>query len=59
MSTKHPSNEHPPQAVADQIDENLRRVFQEDLNQELPDRFKDLLAQLRDSNEGKDEDPSK
>lgn len=30
-----------------QIDENLKRVYQEALDQSLPDRFKDLLEQLR------------
>ena len=29
------------------IDENLRRVFQETLDQEVPERFQTLLAQLR------------
>lgn len=31
-----------------QVDENLRRVFEKTLSEELPDRFKDLLNQLRD-----------
>lgn len=30
-----------------QIDENLKRVYQEVLQEEIPDRFKDLLEQLR------------
>lgn len=30
-----------------QIDENLKRVYQEALEQSLPDRFKELLEQLR------------
>ncbi|WP_375173779.1 NepR family anti-sigma factor [Pseudooceanicola sp.] len=29
-----------------QIDANLRRVYQEMLDEEVPDRFKTLLAQL-------------
>lgn len=33
--------------AADSIDENLKRVFQEALSEEVPDRFKDLLAQLK------------
>ncbi len=35
-----------------QIDENLKRVYQEALQEELPDRFMDLLNQLKakDSN---------
>jgi len=31
----------------DQINENLRRVYEEALNEEVPDRFKLLLDQLR------------
>lgn len=30
-----------------QIDENLKRVYQAALSEEVPDRFKELLAQLR------------
>jgi hypothetical protein len=39
------------QAIREQIDENLKRVYTATLNEELPDRFRDLLAQLR----GKDD----
>ena len=35
-------------AVTKEIDENLRRVYQEALNPEVPDRFLQLLAQLRE-----------
>jgi hypothetical protein len=31
-----------------QIDENLKRVYKEALEAEVPDRFKLLLAQLRE-----------
>lgn len=31
-----------------QIDENLKRVYQEALEQDVPDRFTQLLAQLRE-----------
>ncbi len=34
-------------AIRAQIDENLRLVYREALNEELPDRFRDLLAQLK------------
>ena len=34
-----------------QIDENLKRVYQETLEEEIPDRFRDLLAQLRRQDE--------
>ncbi len=37
-----------------QIDENLKRVFDVQLQQELPDRLKDLLAQLKARDAGKD-----
>ncbi|GGH34675.1 hypothetical protein SAMN05444007_10720 [Cribrihabitans marinus] len=30
-----------------QIDQNLKRVYQEALEEEVPDRFKELLEQLR------------
>ena len=30
-----------------QIDENLKRVYEEALSEDIPDRFKDLIAQLR------------
>lgn len=31
----------------DTIDANLKRVYREALEEEVPDRFKDLLAQLK------------
>ncbi|MEJ6392133.1 NepR family anti-sigma factor [Gymnodinialimonas sp. 2305UL16-5] len=41
-------------AVDRQIDENLRRVYDETLKEDLPERFKDLLAQLKTG----DKDPA-
>ena len=35
------------QAIRAQIDENLKRVYARTVEEELPDRFKDLLAQLK------------
>jgi hypothetical protein len=35
------------QAIRAQIDENLKRVYDTALNEELPDRFRELLAQLK------------
>lgn len=32
----------------DYIDENLKRVFQETLDEDIPDRFRNLLDKLRD-----------
>lgn len=34
-------------AIREQIDENLKRVYQDSLSEELPDRFRELLAQLK------------
>jgi len=50
QASKKPSRE----AV---IDENLKRVFEETLDEGIPDRFKDLLAQLKqqDASQGKPE----
>lgn len=33
--------------LAKQIDENLKRVYEDLLNEQVPDRFKDLLAELK------------
>ncbi len=41
------ANNEPNSGTRKQIDDNLRRVFQEKVEEEVPDRFKDLLAQLR------------
>jgi hypothetical protein len=41
------------QAIRAQIDENLKRVYSTALNDELPDRFRDLLAQLKAKEPGK------
>ncbi|QYK41443.1 MAG: hypothetical protein KF887_19110 [Paracoccaceae bacterium] len=38
--------------LAREIDENLKRVYQAALSEEVPDRFRLLLAQLREK-EGK------
>ncbi len=35
-------------AVEKQIDENLRRVYEQDVTQDVPDRFLDLLKKLKD-----------
>lgn len=42
------------QAIRAQIDENLKRVYTATLNEELPDRFRDLLDQLKNKAAGKD-----
>ena len=35
-------------SVMRQIDENLRRVYFENQEEDIPDRFKDLLSKLKD-----------
>lgn len=35
----------------DQIDDNLRRVYDDLLEDDVPDRFEDLLRQLREQDE--------
>jgi hemerythrin-like domain-containing protein len=35
-------------SIRDQINENLKRVYEDALKEEVPDRFKILLAQLRE-----------
>lgn len=46
------------QAIRTQIDENLKRVYNAALSEELPDRFKDLLAQLKATGSPGKADPS-
>jgi hypothetical protein len=46
------SNDTPSEKARQQIDANLKRVFREQEQVELPDRLKDLLAQLKASEEG-------
>lgn len=41
-------------AIYTQIDQNLKRVYDEALEQELPDRFAELLSQLREKAQGGD-----
>ncbi|MEP2921767.1 NepR family anti-sigma factor [Sulfitobacter sp.] len=36
------------------IDENLRRVFQESVDEGIPDRFKNLLEQLKQQDSGQE-----
>ncbi|WP_083445008.1 NepR family anti-sigma factor [Pseudorhodobacter aquimaris] len=38
----------PKAKLRQQIDQNLKRVYQEALEEDVPDRFKDLLLKLRD-----------
>lgn len=38
----------PNSKIKTQIDENLKRIYDDVLKEDVPDRFKDLLQQLRD-----------
>ena len=50
------ASEQKPSKSQELIEQNLKRVFQESVDEELPDRFKDLLARLK-SSEGQDGTP--
>jgi CRISPR/Cas system endoribonuclease Cas6 (RAMP superfamily) len=39
--------------LTEQIDENLKRVYEELLKEQVPDRFTQLLAQLKEKERGK------
>lgn len=43
----HMADAKPTRKLQQQIDQNLKRVYEEALNEEVPDRFKVLLEQLR------------
>ena len=48
MSTKESMAERTPKpALRRDIDENLKKVFQSALDEDVPDRFKQLLEQLK------------
>ena len=47
MSGEQDENARRRQAIHAQLDENLKRVYSLAAAEELPDRFKDLLAQLK------------
>ncbi|MCZ4353960.1 NepR family anti-sigma factor [Roseovarius aestuarii] len=51
--------EQPNARTLQQIDDNLRRVFREKVEEELPDRFKDLLAQLKQQDDSSGTDDPK
>jgi len=42
--------------IRDQIDENLKRIYDETLNEQIPDRLNQLLQQLKQKAEGADDD---
>lgn len=44
--------EPPKTRLKEQIDENLKRVYQDIVKEDVPDRFKQLLQQLKDKERG-------
>lgn len=43
----------PKSSLERQIDENLRKVYQQAIQEEVPDRFKDLLSRLKEQDSQK------
>ena len=46
-----PMNSKPKSPVSQQIDENLKRIYDETLKEDVPDRFAELLTKLREKTE--------
>ncbi len=44
---EHMADEASKARIQKEIDENLKRVYQDALKEEVPDRFKQLLEQLK------------
>jgi hypothetical protein len=53
MTQHKDAAERSAQGLKHQIDENLKRVYEAALQDDVPDRFKDLLARLRAQEDGK------
>ncbi len=51
--TESNSARHLPPAVEQQINENLRMLYEQQLQQELPDQLKTLIERLRSEANGK------
>ena len=49
---KRPASGEVSQAVEKQIDENLKRLYQQSLEEDLPDALKARVARLRDEGKG-------
>ena len=43
-----------PSSLEEQIDENLKKVFQKDTAEPVPDRFVELLKQLKEQEQAND-----
>jgi hypothetical protein len=52
MKQENESNGRPGRDLRDQIDQNLRRVYQDAVQQEVPERFRLLIEQLREKTKG-------
>jgi 5-formyltetrahydrofolate cyclo-ligase len=52
MMMEHMAGDNRKSSLRKDIDENLKRVYEDALKEEIPDRFKELLAQLK-AKEGK------
>lgn len=50
------NSETPAPRVSKQIDENLRRVYEEAMEENVPDRFKELLERLKEQEKSDDQD---
>lgn len=48
MTGFHMADQPPKSTVRRQIDANLKRVYEDALNEELPDRLAELLKKLRE-----------
>ena len=46
------TNDKKTSSVMRQIDENLRRVYLDQQDDDIPDRFKSLLQKLKDQDQG-------
>lgn len=55
---KGDSSKEAPDNLAEQIDKNLKRVYQEVLDEGIPDRFAELLARLKDKSGDPSDGPS-
>ena len=49
-----PMNSKPKSAVSQQIDENLKRIYEDTLKEDVPDRFAELLSKLRAKSDAAD-----
>lgn len=53
-----PGSDRKSRARTAQIDENLKRVYDDMLNEEVPDRFKNLIQQLKKSEKAGEQEGS-